>query len=195
MRWSPAHRIEESLCPGPALSLPSPSSASCCSLVVHRPPSLRPPSTEPTQEPQSFVANVPTDCAAVGTAESRADSVDQLNLQGDGADFVRPVPEGSTLLLGCDWFAGDSQGVLLLISEVDPAAAEAYVATLPGEGYTCVTGDAGNPVCQMVTPNAEFSVDTVETITSREDIWIYSSVTNVDAEMLLGDLNLQIWGN
>ena len=153
------------------------------------------PSTEPTQEPQSFVANVPTDCAAVGTAESRADSVDQLNLQGDGADFVRPVPEGSTLLLGCDWFAGDSQGVLLLISEVDPAAAEAYVATLPGEGYTCVTGDAGNPVCQMVTPNSQYPVDTVETITSREDIWIYSSVTNVDAEMLLGDLNLQIWGN
>ena len=147
------------------------------------------PSTEPTQEPQSFVANVPTDCAAVGTAESRADSVDQLNLQGDGADFVRPVPEGSTLLLGCDWFAGDSQGVLLLISGLRRRRED------EDEGYTCVTGEAGNPVCQMVTPNAEFPVDTVETITSREDIWIYSSVTNVDAEMLLGDLNLQIWGN
>ena len=47
----------------------------------------------------------------------------------------------------------------------------------------------------MVTPNSQYPVDTVETITSREDIWIYSSVTNVDAEMLLGDLNLQIWGN
>ncbi len=153
------------------------------------------PSAEPTQEPQSFVANVPTDCAAVGTAASRADTVDQLNLQGDGVDFVRPVPEGSTLLLGCDWFAGDATGVLLLISEVDPAAAEAYVATLPDEGYTCVTGDAGNPVCQMVTPNSQYPVDTVETITSREDIWIYSSATNIDADMLLSDLNVQIWGN
>ena len=153
------------------------------------------PSSEPTQEPQSFVGNVPADCAAVGTAESRADSVAQLNLQGDGVGFVRPAPEGATLLLGCDWFAGDTSGVLLLISEVDPAAAEAYVATLPDQGYTCVTGDAGNPVCQMVTPNSQYPVDTVETITSREDIWIYSSVTNVDAERLLGDLNLQIWGN
>ena len=143
------------------------------------------PSAEPTQEPQSFV----------GTAASRADTVDQLNLQGDGVDFVRPVPEGSTLLLGCDWFAGDATGVLLLISEVDPAAAEAYVATLPDQGYTCVTGDAGNPVCQMVTPDSQYPVDTVETITSREDIWIYSSATNIDADMLLSDLNVQIWGN
>lgn len=153
------------------------------------------PMTESTQAAQSFVANVPADCAAVGTAESRADTVDQLTLQGDGVDFVRPVPEGSTLLLGCDWFAGDTTGVLLLISEVDPAAAEAYVATLSDEGYTCVTGDAGNPVCQLVTPDSQYPVDTVETITSREDIWIYSSATNVDADMLLSDLNLQIWGN
>ena len=180
---------------------------------MHRPPSLRPrqplrqrrtthpaPSRRRSRSHSSRTFPRTAQRSARPRADTlerlhRADSVDQLNLQGDGADFVRPVPEGSTLLLGCDWFAGDSQGVLLLISEVDPAAAEAYVATLPGEGYTCVTGDAGNPVCQMVTPNAEFSVDTVETITSREDIWIYSSVTNVDAEMLLGDLNLQIWGN
>jgi len=45
------------------------------------------PSAEPTQEPQSFVANVPTDCAAVGTAASRADTVDQLNLRGKAVIF------------------------------------------------------------------------------------------------------------
>lgn len=152
-------------------------------------------SAEPTVSTESAIANVPTDCAAVGTAESRADTVDQLTLQGDGVGFERPVPEGATLLLGCDWFAGDTTGLLLLISEVDPAAAEAYVATLPDQGYTCVTGDAGNPVCQMVTPSSEYPVDTVETITSREDIWIYSSSTNLDADMLLSDLNQQIWAN
>ena len=47
----------------------------------------------------------------------------------------------------------------------------------------------------MVTPSSEYPVDTVETITSREDIWIYSSSTNLDADMLLSDLNQQIWAN
>lgn len=103
------------------------------------------PSSEPTHEPQSFVGNVPADCAAVGTAESRADSVDQLNLQGDGVGFVRPAPEGATLILGCDWFAGDTSGVLLLISEVDPAAAEASVSDTAAEPEGSGVSDALPP--------------------------------------------------
>ncbi len=104
------------------------------------------------------------------------------------------MPAGATLELGCDWFAGDTTGVLLLISRVDPQAATDFIPTLEAEGYTCTTGDAGNPVCQMTTPNSEYPVDTVETIVSREDVWIYMSATNVDGDLLLSDLNQQIWG-
>lgn len=114
-------------------------------------------------------------------------------LQGDGTGFVRPAPPSADLVLGCDWFAGDASGVLLLISRVDPDDAAEFAATLPAEGYACTTGDAGNPVCQLVTPNPDYPVDTVETILSREDVWVYLSASNVDGDLLLSDLNAAIW--
>ena len=149
------------------------------------------PSETPTPTPTPVA--LPSDCADVGTAASRAATVDELNLQGDGTGFVRPAPASAELVLGCDWFAGDATGVLLLVYRVDAAEAAEYVTTLPAEGYECTTGDAGNPVCQKTTPNSEYPVDTVETILSREDVWIYMSATNVDGDLLLSDLNASIW--
>ena len=151
------------------------------------------PSAVASESPTPTPAALPSDCAEVGTAESRAATVDGLTLQGDGTGFVRPAPASAELVLGCDWFAGDATGVLLLISRVDAAEAADYVETLPADGYTCTTGDAGNPVCQKTTPNSEYPVDTVETILSREDVWIYMSASNVDGDLLLSDLNASIW--
>jgi hypothetical protein len=150
-------------------------------------------SASPTPTPTPEAAVLPADCAEVGTAETRAQTVDQRTLQGDGTGFVRPAPPSAKLALGCDWFAGDASGVLLLISRVDAAEAAEFAATLPDEGYTCTTGDAGNPVCQLVTPNPDYPVDTVETIVSRDDVWIYMSASNVDGDLLLSDLNASIW--
>lgn len=151
------------------------------------------PSATPTQTPTAAPAALPGDCGEIGSAETRAATVDDLTLQGDGTGFVRPAPASAELVLGCDWFAGDATGVLLLISRVDAEEATDLVATLPDDGYTCTTGDAGNPVCQKTTPNSEYPVDTVETILSREDVWIYMSATNVDGDALLSDLNASIW--
>lgn len=155
-------------------------------------PSLSPEPT-PTESEPAQTANLPTDCAQIGSAATRAATVDQLNLQGDGVGFVRPAPPGAALALGCDWFAGDATGVLLLISTTDAASADAYIATLPALGYTCGAGADGGSVCTMTTPNPDYPVDTVETIVSRGDVWIYLSTSNVDGAPLLADLETSIW--
>lgn len=155
-------------------------------------PSLSPEPT-PTETSPTQTANLPTDCAQIGTAATRAATVDQLTLQGDGVGFVRPAPAGAALALGCDWFAGDATGVLILISTTDAASADAYIASLPAMGYTCGAGADGGSMCTMTTPNPDYPVDTVETIVSRGDVWIYLSTSNVDGAPLLADLETSIW--
>ncbi|MET0812528.1 MAG: hypothetical protein ABWY03_05705 [Microbacterium sp.] len=152
------------------------------------------PSEEPTVPPAA--ANVPTDCTQVGSAATRAATVDQLNLQGDGTGFVRPAPEGATLALGCDWFAGDATGFLLLISTTDAASADVTVESLAAQGWTCGAGpDGEGDTCTITTPNSQYPVDTVETVITRGDVWIYSSATNVDGAALLSDLQTSIWAS
>ena len=168
----------------------TPSGSASASPSASSSPSASP---EPSEEPEPTPAALPSDCDEIGSAETRAATVDGLALQGDGTGFVRPAPTSAELVLGCDWFAGDATGILLLINRVDADEAAAFAATLPAQGFTCVTGDAGNPVCQKTTPNSEFPVDTVETILSREDVWIYMSTSNVDGDPLLSDLNASIW--
>lgn len=153
-------------------------------------PSLSP---DPTPVETTVMANLPTDCGQIGTVDTRAATVDQLDLQGDGTGFERPAPPGAKLALGCDWFAGDATGVLILISTTDGASADAYLATLPGMGYTCGVGADDGGMCTMTTPNSEYPVDTVETIVSRGDVWIYMSTSNVDGTALLSELQTSIW--
>ncbi|MGZ0710597.1 hypothetical protein ACWPKO_19900 (plasmid) [Coraliomargarita sp. W4R53] len=158
-------------------------------------PVATPTGATPTETAQAvpIPAALPADCSEVGTAASRADTVDTMTLQGDGVGFVRPSPASAKLALGCDWIVGDATGILLLIYNVDAAEAATYVETLPAEGYACTTDDAGNPVCQMTTTASNYPVDIVETITSREGVWIYSSASNIDADALLSDLDTSIW--
>lgn len=157
------------------------------------PPASPSPTPSPTASPAA-VAHIPTDCADVGTAATRAATVDGLNLQGDGTGFVRPTPPGAALALGCDWIVGDATGVLLLVYEVDPAAAAAYVPGLSAQGYACGPGSDGSQVCTMTTPNSMYPVDTLETIVWRDTTWTYMSTSNVDGTALMSDLQTSIWG-
>lgn len=147
----------------------------------------------PDESPTSS-ANLPSDCAQIGSAATRATTVDQLDLQSDGADFERPAPDGAKRVLGCDWFAGDATGYLLLISTADAASADAFIETLPALGWTCGVGpDDGGDMCTMTTPNSQYPVDTVETVVSRAGVWIYQSASNIDGGALLTDLQTSIW--
>lgn len=134
-------------------------------------------------------ANLPSGCDDIASPDTEATVLHGLTLQGDGVGFERPAPPSAELALGCDWIEGEGRGILLLVSIVDPAEAASYAATLPGEGYTCTTGDAGNPVCSMTVattqpPNSVL----VETIVSHGDVWIFQEAVNVDADPLLSDL-------
>jgi hypothetical protein len=153
------------------------------------------PSAEPSpSEAPAAPAALPTDCGQVGSAATRAATVDQMTLQGDGEGFVRPAPEGAQLALGCDWIEGDATGYLLLVSTADADAAQAYAeSALPGEGYSCTVGDVGAYICTMTTAGSVEPVDTVETIYVRDGVWIYQSATNTDGEALLTDLVGSIW--
>lgn len=184
-----------------ALSVAAFALASCANAAPSADPTTAPPTMTPV--PSVTVAPIPTestpplalptDCAQVGSAATRAATVDQLTLQGDGTGFVRPAPPEAALVLGCDWFAGDATGYLLLLSTTDPASADAYIATLPAEGWTCgARGDAGR-LCTMTTPNAQYPVDTVETVFTEGDVWIYQSASNTDGEALLTDLLTSIF--
>ncbi|KAA9110631.1 hypothetical protein [Microbacterium rhizomatis] len=154
------------------------------------------PSSTPTPSPTPTVAKTatfPTDCAAVGTAASRKDTVDGMTLQGDGTGFVRPAPDGATLKLGCDWIEGDATGILLLISEATPQSVTTAVAGLTAQGYSCGVARAGNPLCTKTVPGGMGTPDAVETIYARDNAWIFMSAVNVDGGQLLSDLAVQMW--
>ncbi|MFB8386868.1 hypothetical protein ACFC3F_06980 [Microbacterium sp. NPDC055910] len=151
------------------------------------------PETPVPEPPQPPAANLPTSCDHVGSTQTRAETVDPLVLQGDGEGFIRPVPPDAALVLGCDWFGGDTTGYLVLISEADAAASASYIASLAADGWSCGPGAGGGDLCSVTTPNSQYPVDTVETVYTRGDVWIYQSATNLDGAALLADLQSSIW--
>ncbi|MET0781966.1 MAG: hypothetical protein ABWZ16_10635, partial [Microbacterium sp.] len=160
-------------------------------------PSETPTTTPtPTPTPTETVTPItlPTDCAQLGTPESRAEVLDGLDFQGgDYSQFVRPAPANATLALGCDWFAGDSTGLLILISTAPQADVASAAAALTADGYTCTSGP-GAPVCRKTTPNSQYPVDTVETVIAPEGVWVYMQTSNLDGTPLLQDVIDGIFG-
>lgn len=153
------------------------------------------PSGEPTPEPETepdpeaSTGRIPADCALVGSSATRAATLDQMTLQGDGNGFVRPVPAGARLILGCDWIQGEASGYLLLISETDAASADAVIATLPADGWACGAGAEDGDICTRTSSGA------TESIVSRAGVWLYQSAVNTDGEALLADLGRSIWAS
>ncbi len=149
------------------------------------------PSPTPTATDAAPSANLPTDCDDVGTAAAREEAVGDMTLQGDGAGFVRPSPEGATLALGCDWIVGDATGMLLLISTATPEAVTAAVSDLPAQGYSCqVSDDFGADFCDLPGQGP----DTEEMIVARENVWIYLSTSNRNGRAFLSDIVQGVFG-
>ena len=74
-----------------------------------------------------------------------------------------------------------------------PAAdSQAYLAVMQGKGFTCAAA-LGGTRCDKTTPNTQYPVDTVETTFTRDNVWIYISMTNVDATALLPDMVATAW--
>ena len=154
-------------------------------------------SQTPSPDPTIAPAVLPSDCGEVGTAATRADTVDRMDLQGDGAGFDRSAPEGAVLKLGCDWMMGDVTGYLLLISTADPTASDEAVGLLTQDGFACTSDDTTGTLCtkavQRDYSGNPFEVST--SVVSRGDVWIYLESSNIDGEDLLADLTAQIWAS
>ncbi|TQK19804.1 hypothetical protein FBY40_2317 [Microbacterium sp. SLBN-154] len=147
------------------------------------------PSESPSESPTATVT-IPTDCNELGSETSRQEMVGDMTLQSDGQGFVRPAPDGATLVLGCDWIVGDATGLLVLISTATPDAVAAAVATLPDEGYSCqVADDFGAQFCEL--PGA--GPDTEEFVVARDDVWIYYAPANRNGRAFLSDIASQIF--
>ena len=156
-------------------------------------PATATPTTSPEPEPTETTAPaaLPTDCKALGTESVRQETIGDLTLQSDGTGFVRPEPDGSTLVLGCDWIVGDATGILLLISTGSADAVAAAAGSLPGEGYSCgVSDDFGATFCQL--PGA--TPETEKMVVARDGVWIYMSTSNRNGRAFLSDIATQIWG-
>jgi hypothetical protein len=153
-------------------------------------PTPTPTPPPPPPAPKSSAANIPKSCGAVGTADSRADTIDTMKLQSDGTGFTRPVPQGAKLVLGCDWIVGDSTGILLLISTAAPADIVTAIAGMPAQGYECqIADDFGAQECSKPGSNA----DSEFVIVARDDVWVFMQASNINERILLSDLASQIF--
>lgn len=148
-------------------------------------------SPTPSEAEPSASVDLPTECGELGTQATRDETVGDMTLQSDGEGFVRPAPEGATLVLGCDWIVGDATGLLLLISTATPDAATAAVAGLPADGYSCqVSDDFGADFCVLPGEGA----DSEEMIVSRDGVWIYMSTVNRNGRAFLSEIVQGVFG-
>ena len=105
---------------------------------------------------------------------------------------MRPAPASAVKDLTCSWFTGDTTGGDVIFYTAPAADSAAYLAVVQAAGFTCSAAFEGTR-CDKTTPNSQFPVDTVETTFTRDDVWIYISMTNIDAAPLLPDIVATAW--
>ncbi len=153
--------------------------------------SASPSQSETPEEPAGPVFALPADCGAIASQATLNSVFSGIDAR-DPADLVRPAPASASKLLTCSWFTGDTTGGDIIYSEAPAAASAACLAVVAADGFACAEA-LGGTRCDKTTPNSQFPVDTVETVFTRDDAWIYISMTNVDAATLLPDMVATAW--
>ncbi len=149
------------------------------------------PSPSATAGPAAATFTLPADCSAIASAATLATVF--ANVPSRAANgLTRPAPASASKTLECSWFAGDTTGGDVLYYSTTAANGHAYLAVMQANGFTCAAA-LGGTRCDKTTPNAQYPVDTVETTFTRDSVWIYISMTNVDAAALLPDMVATAW--
>jgi len=141
--------------------------------------------------PATATFTLPADCTAIASAATLTTLFADIPSRAP-ADLTRPAPASSTKKLTCSWFAGDTTGGDVIYYSTTAAAGQAYLSVMQANGFTC-TAALGGTRCDKTTPNTQYPVDTVETTFTRDNVWIYISMTNVDATALLPDMVATAW--
>jgi len=147
------------------------------------------PSASSTPAPPAFT--LPADCSAIASAATLTTLFADIPSRPPG-DLTRPAPSSATKKLTCSWFAGDTTGGDVIYYSAPAADGQAYLSVMQANGFTCAAA-LGGTRCDKTTPNTQYPVDTVETTFTRDDVWVYISMTNVDATALLPDLVATAW--
>jgi hypothetical protein len=142
--------------------------------------------------PAAAAFTLPADCTAIASSATLTALFADIPSRTPGDLQNRPAPASATKKLTCSWFAGDTTGGDVIYYSAPAAADQAYLAVMQANGFTC-TAALGGTRCDKTTPNTQYPVDTVETTFTRDDVWIYLSMTNVDATPLLPDLVETAW--
>ncbi|MEO8263270.1 MAG: hypothetical protein ABI566_11950 [Pseudolysinimonas sp.] len=145
----------------------------------------------PDPEPAGPVFALPANCGAIASQITLNQVFSGIDAR-DPADLVRPAPASASKLLTCSWFTGDTTGGDLIYYSAPAADSAAYLDVVKASGFACTEAFEGTR-CDKTTPNSQFPVDTVETVFTRDDVWIYISMTNVDAAPLLPDMVATAW--
>ncbi len=148
-------------------------------------------SATPTEEPSGPTFTQPADCASIASQITLNQVFSGIDEQSP-ADLVRPAPASASKLLTCSWFSGDTTGGDVIYYSAPAADSAAYLAVMQSSGFTCAAALEGTR-CDKTTPNSQYPVDTVETTFTRDDVWIYISMTNIDAAPLLPDIVATAW--
>jgi hypothetical protein len=146
---------------------------------------------EPTEEPAGPTFTLPADCTAIASAATLSTVFGQIDSRPPNG-LTRPAPASAAKTLECSWFTGDTTGGDIIYYAAPAADSQAYLSVMQANGFTCAAALEGTR-CDKTTPNSQFPVDTVETTVTRDDVWIYISMTNVDAAALLPDMVATAW--
>lgn len=141
--------------------------------------------------PSAAGFTLPAGCTAIASEATLTTLFADIPSRPAG-DLTRPAPTSATKTLACSWFTGDTTGGDVLYYSTTASAAQAYLAVMTANGFTCAAA-LGGTRCDKTTPNTQYPVDTVETTFTRGDVWIYISMTNVDATALLPDIVATAW--
>ncbi len=153
--------------------------------------SVSPSQSTPPEEPAGPAFALPSGCDAIASQITLNTVFSGIDSR-DPADLVRPAPASASKLLTCSWFTGDTTGGDVIYYSAPAADSTAYLEVVKADGFACAAA-LGGTRCDKTTPNSQFPVDTVETVFTRDDVWIYISMTNVDAAPLLPDMVATAW--
>ncbi len=157
------------------------------------PPTEKPDPTPPVQpiETQKPTA-LPTSCDELGSAATRATTVDSLAFFGDVE--VPTIIVDAEVVLSCYWFAGDVTGVDLVIATVHEHDAIAVLDDAAAQGFTC-GGQDGYTMCRLDEEADYF--DNTYPVTSfylyGSGVWLESVGSNLDTTALIDEIAASIW--
>jgi hypothetical protein len=154
-------------------------------------PSPSPSASQAPPAPPAPVFALPADCTKIAS-QITLNTVFSGIPSRDPAPLVRPAPASASKLLSCSWFTGDTTGGDIIYYSAPSADSVAYLEVVKAAGFACAVA-LGGTRCDKTTPNSQFPVDTVETTFTRDNVWIYISMTNISSAPLLPDMVATAW--